>query len=335
MMGAVPSGLRVAAIIPHWNRADLLRSMLAHLPSQTRPFDRIIVVDNGSTDESVEVAERAGAYVIQLERNFGFAAAVNRGIAAANFDWLAIINNDVTLEPEWLERLIHAAVIANASFATGKTLNARDHSRIDGLWDEISRGACALRCCAGALDDNRWNRPRQIRMASMTASLFRRELFHEIGPLDEHFESYLEDVDFGLRCAKASRGGVYEPSAVAYHQGSATMGRWQPRTVRLLSRNQVFLAVKHFAGQPFWPLLTGQLLWGLVALRHGCGWAWLRGKFAARTASSEIPNETHDRAAFAAILRASEEEILAVQRDSEGKIRDSYWRLYAWLAPLR
>ena len=336
MMDAIQPDVRVAAIIPHWNRADLLQSMLAQLPSQTRRFDRVIVVDNGSTDNSVDIAERAGAHVIQLERNQGFAAAVNRGVAAAaGFDWLSILNNDVTLEPEWLESLMHAATAANASFATGKTLSASDHSCIDGLWDEISRGACPLRCGAGALDDARWNRPRQIRMASMTASLFRRELFQELGPLDGRFESYLEDVDFGLRCAKASRRGVYEPSAVAYHQGSATMGRWQARTVQLLSRNQVLLAVKHFRGQRFWPMLAGQLLWGLVALRHRCGWAWIRGKFAARSASSEIPNETYDAAAFAAILRASEAEILSIQRQADGKIRDRYWRLYAWLAPLR
>ncbi len=117
-------------------------------------------------------------------------------------------------------------------------------------------------------------------MASLTACLIRREAFNALGPLDERFESYLEDVDFGLRCAKAGLTGVYEPAAVAYHQGSSTWGRWNPDTVRLLSRNQILLAAKHFRGQPQWPILVGQLLWGLVALRHGCGWAWLEGKLA-------------------------------------------------------
>ncbi len=335
-MTVVSSTARVAAIIPHWNRSGLLQSMLPQLELQTRPFDRVIVVDNGSTDGSADIAERAGAHVIRLERNFGFAAAVNRGIAAAaGFDWIAILNNDVTLDAGWLERLTHAATTSNASFATGKTLRANDQSCIDGLWDEISRGSCPLRCGAGAPDEERWNKPRPVRMASMTASLFRRELFYEVGFLDERFESYLEDIDFGLRCAKASRGGVYEPSAIAYHQGSSTFGRWQVRTVRLLSRNQVFLAVKHFRGQPLWPVLVGQSLWGLVALRHGCGWAWICGKFAARAASSEIPNDTYDIPAFAAILHASETEILKVQHRGDGQLLDRYWRAYAWLAPLR
>lgn len=323
--------VRVAAIIPHWNRADLLGAMLPHLRLQTRPFDRVIVVDNGSTDGSAEIAGHGGAHVIRLERNCGFAAAVNQGIAAAaGFDWLAILNNDVTLDPAWLERLLEAATQSNASFAAGKILCAQDRSRIDGLWDEISRGACPVRYGAGSADGPQWNRRGTIRMASMTASLFRRELFDDLGPLDERFESYLEDVDFGLRCAKAGRCGVYEPSAVAWHEGSFTLGRWHSRTVRLLSRNQVFLAVKHFRGQPLWPIVAGQVLWGLVTLRHGCGWAWLRGKLAARNAAGEIPNDTHDPVAFATILRASEAEIL------KDRIHvDRYWRLYAWLAPLQ
>ena len=72
--------MKVAAVVPHWNRRDLLQTLLANLGEQTRPFDEIIVVDNGSADDSVLVAERAGARVIRLERNLGFAAAVNRGI---------------------------------------------------------------------------------------------------------------------------------------------------------------------------------------------------------------------------------------------------------------
>lgn len=322
---------RVAAIVPHWNRADLLASMLPHLNLQTQRFDRVIVVDNGSTDSSAEIAERAGAHVIRLDSNQGFATAVNQGIAAATgFEWLAVLNNDVTLDPAWLERLLHAATMTNASFATGKILSAQDHSRIDGLWDEISRGACPMRCGAGAADGLQWNHRRTIRMASMTASLFRRELFDDLGFLDARFESYLEDVDFGLRCAKAGRHGVYEPAAVAYHEGSATLGRWHSRTVRLLSRNQVFLAVKHFRGQPKWPIVVGQALWGFVALRHGCGWAWMKGKFAARNSAAEIPGDTHDVSGFSAVLRASESEILKDRVKA-----DRYWRLYAWLAPLR
>jgi len=101
--------MTVAAVIPHWNRRDLLAALLENLKRQTKPLDEIIVADNGSTDNSAEMAERAGARVLRLGRNRGFAAAVNQGIEAAAAEWIAILNNDVTLDPRWLETLLDAA----------------------------------------------------------------------------------------------------------------------------------------------------------------------------------------------------------------------------------
>src|SRR6185436_12218966 len=115
-----------------------------------------------------------------------------------------------------------------------------------------------------------------------TAALFRAELFRKAGLLDESFESYLEDVDFGLRCSALGLEGSYIPQAVAWHRGSASLGRWHSKTVRLISRNQVLLLARHYPRRLLvraaWPILVAQLLWGVVALRHGCGFAWLRGK---------------------------------------------------------
>jgi len=326
---------RVAAIIPHWNRADLLDELLKNLRQQKRPFERVIVVDNGSTDDSVEVAAREGAEVIRLASNLGFAVAVNRGVAAAaDADWVAILNNDVTLDPDWLQTLLASAESSGAGFATGKILQARDHSRIDGTWDEISRGACALRCGAGAIDGPFWNRPRKIRIAPMTALLVKRSLFMGLGGLDERFESYLEDVDFGLRCALAGHSGVYEPAAISYHYGNSTWGRWHSDAVRLLARNQVLLTAKHFRGLPRWPILAGQLLWGLVALRHGCVWPYLQGKWAGLRLASRLPSD-HEGSrpeVVAAVLSESEREIVAVQQQTGC---ERYWRLYFLCVPPR
>jgi len=166
--------MKVAAVVPHWNRRDLLQALLANLREQTRAFDEIIVVDNGSEDDSVEVAERAGARVIRFESNLGFAPAVNRGIASTDADWIAILNNDVTLDPEWLTSLLAAAQESDIWFATGKTLTAADRSVIDGAFDAISRGACAYRCGAGKPDGPLWNQPRRNKAAVMGAMRIRR-----------------------------------------------------------------------------------------------------------------------------------------------------------------
>ena len=324
--------MQVAAIIPHFNRRDLLDPLFKSLYSQSRAFDEIILVDNGSQDGSAALATALGARVISLEKNLGFAAAVNRGIESSTAGWIAILNNDVTLAPDWLELLLETT----ASFATGKILKASDHSLIDGTFDEISRAACAWRCGQGRPDAPVWNQRRQIRMAPMTAAIFRRSIFNEIGHLDENFGSYLEDVDFGIRCALAGHSGAYIPSAVAYHRGSATWGAWNKDTVKRIARNQILLTVKHFGGQPLWPIVAGQLLWGLVALRHFRGTSYLRGKFSGwKTAralyreptelSPELSEDRISRLAF-----ESEREIFALQQQTGF---DRYWRAYFWLLP--
>jgi GT2 family glycosyltransferase len=323
---------RVAAVIPHWNRRDLLHSLLESLRAQTRRFDEVLVVDNGSTDDSAELAERAGARVLRLGRNFGFAPAVNRGIEAAQAEWVAILNNDVTLDPAWLQKLLEAASQENVSFATGKILSASHPTLIDGTFDELSRGACAHRCGSAKPDAPVWNLPRHIRFAPMTAAIFRKQLFAELGGLDESFGSYLEDVEFGLRCAVTGHDGLYVPSAVAHHRGSATLGEWNKATVWRIARNQALLAAKHFQGQPRWPLVAGQLLWGLLALRHGRGWAWLCGKLAGirdARAIGKLSVSAEKTNRMAAVLRASEESIRALQRETGF---DSYWRAYFWLS---
>jgi GT2 family glycosyltransferase len=329
--------MKVAAVVPHWNRRDLLQTLLANLGEQTRPFDEIIVVDNGSTDDSAAVAERAGAKVVRLERNVGFAAAVNRGIEASKTDWIAVLNNDVTLAPDWLTTLLAAAENEQAWFATGKILTAADPSRIDGTFDAISLGACACRCGSGKPDGPFWDQQRRIRMAPMTAALFQRQLFAEIGSLDEGFESYLEDVDFGIRCAIRERWGIYVPSAIAYHQGSSTWGQWNKYSVRLIARNQVLLTAKHFGGLSRWPIVAGQLLWGLVALCHGCAGAYLQGKMAGMRVARSIPAQrpasenTEALNKVVAFVRESEKTILEVQRQTGF---DRYWRAYFWLRGL-
>jgi GT2 family glycosyltransferase len=329
--------MKVAAVVPHWNRRDLLRTLLVNLREQTRPFDEIIVVDNGSTDDSADLAERAGAKVVRLEDNLGFAAAVNRGIEATSADWVAILNNDVTLGPDWLATLLATAQKEDTWFATGKTLSANDPNRIDGTFDAISRGACACRCGSGKSDGPFWNQPRRIRMAPMTAALFQRRLFEEIGFLDEAFESYLEDVDFGIRCAIRGRWGLYVPSATACHLGSSTWGEWNKYSVRLIARNQLLLTAKHFRGLSRWPIVAGQLLWGIVALCHGCAGAYLEGKMSgmriARTLPPQRPASGNIEAVIdiEAFVRESEQTILEIQRQTGF---DRYWRAYFWLPGL-
>jgi GT2 family glycosyltransferase len=319
---------KLTVVIPTWNRAGLLARALGNLAQQTYQIDRIIVVDNGSTDDSAAIATRAGADVISLAANVGFAAAVNRGIrAAAEMEWICVLNNDVTLEPDWLARILAGLEGGKAWFATGKLLDAQARDRIDGSFDAVCRGACGWRCGHGRLDSPLWNQSRTIQLAPFTAAVFRAALFDRVGLLDEQFESYLEDIDFGLRCAEAGLSGLYVPQAVGYHQGSATLGRWHPDMVRKIARNQVLLVAKHYPPNWVlrygWPVFIAQALWGIVALRHGALVSYLTGKVEGLLRFREARGKTC--AHFPAIIEKSEREIREIQQLTGF---DLYWRLY-------
>jgi GT2 family glycosyltransferase len=315
-------------VIPNWNGRALLVRLLERLAAQTRPPEEVLVVDNGSTDGSAEAARALGARVIEMGSNAGFARAVNRGVGESAGAWIGVVNNDVEPREDWLERLLEGA--GQAWFATGKILSHAAPAQIDGAWDALARSGCACRCGSGAGDGPRWSQRRRIRIAPLTAALVRRATFERIGMLDERFESYLEDVDFGLRCALAGLDGAYVPEAVAWHRGSATLGAWSPPMVRLVARNQVLLVAKHFSKkclmQNAWAVLAGQALWGVLALRHGSGLAYLRGKWEGLRRFRAWRGVGGAR--LEEILVESEAEIRTLARE-EGS--GWYWRLYCAL----
>jgi hypothetical protein len=330
----------VTVIVPVWNGRGLLQHLLCSLRAQTHAAATVLIVDDGGHDGSAELAEAMGARAISMAEHGGFAKAVNWGIRESRTPLVAIVNNDVELAPDWLEKLV-AGMEAGVWFATGRILQAADRSRIDATYDAVCRGGTAWRVGHACLDGPAFREARDIRFAPFTAALFRAELFDRVGLLDERFESYLEDVDFGLRCALAGYAGRYVPNAEAWHKGSATLGRWHPETTRLTARNQVFLIAKHYPGRMLasyaWPIFVAQLLWGLVALRHGRGWPWLRGKVEGVGRFTKFRNDARSKApsggpALAQILRGGEQEIERVQRESG---REIYWTLYFLLTAFR
>jgi GT2 family glycosyltransferase len=308
----------VTAIIPVHNRADLLASLLDTIARQTTPFAETIVVDNASTDGAADLARARGCRVIAMHENAGFARAVNAGWKAASTEWVAILNSDVELDDRWLENLTSAA--GAAAFAAGTIFDAATRETIDGTYDLVSRAACAWRAGHGEIAQA--NSITAIAIAPATACLFRRDVLEQLSGFDESFGSYLEDVDLGLRCLRRGLTGIYIPDALAWHHGSATLGRWSPRVVRLIARNQLLLIARHFDRalfrSCFWPIVAGQLLWGLVALRHGRPLAWLAGKMEGLRA---FHLEAQPCPGLRDFLDSSECEI-------RRRATDPYWRWY-------
>lgn len=273
---------RTTIVVPNYNGAAHLESLLPSIAAQTRAAARVIVVDNNSSDNSRTVVADSAIWR-SLDKNYGFAYAVNRGIELVDTDFVAIVNNDIILDSHWLEALENTLADPHCAFACPLLRAAHSPNLIDGTWDLLSRSGCPLRALHGeSLSTPQVQSPRDIVFPPMTAALFRTSVFRQLGGLDESFQNYLEDVDFGLRAALAGFRGRFVPSASAAHTGSATLGAWSHRSTYWNARNQVLLLARHYPTTLLrrwcFPIFTGQLLYLLLAARHGQLFAAIRGK---------------------------------------------------------
>ncbi len=326
----------ITVIIPNWNGGSRLERTLQSVARQTLTPQSVIVIDDGSTDDSPLAAERAGAQLIRLTQNSGFSRAVNTGLHAATTTWVLILNNDVILEDDCLAVLVSTCQRHNVPFAAPKLLSLRQPDRLDGSFDLLARSGCAWRAGHGrpVMPDSASTVPAQF--IPLTAALVNRSVFLEAGYLEERFESYLEDIEFFLRVALLGLSGLYVPTAVARHEGSATLGAWSPRMVELIARNQLLLVARHWPRNWFlrygWPVLAGQLLWGLLACRRGAGAAWVRGKWAGIRMFRQYRSTSRpaDPATFERILSDSEFRLRELQ-NSMGPER--FWSAYFLCVP--
>jgi GT2 family glycosyltransferase len=265
----VAAGLSL--VIPNWNGLRWLPGCLASLATQTVAPDEVIVVDNGSTDGSLEYlgADHPGVTLIELGTNTGFAVAANHGIRAARGDLVALINTDVVLDPDWLARMAAAldADPASASAAC-KMLDLADRRFVYDAGDVLRRdAACEQRGRFGP-DQPGFDQPGEVFGACAGAALYRRAAVLDAGGFDERYFAYLEDVDLALRLRLAGWRCRYEP-AVALHAGEGSSHQLAGAHHYLVQRNTLLLVGKAFPLR-WLPLVAyRQLSWLREAARQG------------------------------------------------------------------
>ena len=327
-----PAQPTITVIIPCLNRPDLLEAVLRCVRAQRHTVAEILVIDDGSSEDLSSVAAVAGARVIRLPGTQGFAAAVNRGFAEARSEWLAVLNNDVQIPPTWLSMLLAGAESDHSAFACGKLLDASDPERIDGTFDLLCRGGTAWQCGNGRMDGPQWSQPQVIQFPSFTAILIRRSTLDAVGGLDERYGSYLEDLDWGAKCAAFGLRGIYVPAAVGLHAGSATLGAWRSATVRMISRNQILFYLKNLRGAGLFRTVVAQLLWMTLAARHGKLWSAVEGKCAGLCRVREWTRQESWWPRIRESVEESEASLLSFQKRSGF---DTYWHLYFRLTGTR
>lgn len=271
--------MKIAVIIVNWNAGDSLSRCLASVAVQERHPDRVIVVDNGSQDGSLERALDRFSFVesIRLDANVGFAAANNLALrACSDCDWVALLNPDAFPAPSWLARLAAAAERhpSHAAFAS-QLRQAADSALLDGAGDVYHVSGLAWRAGHGTPLPAR-DEPREVFSPCAAAALYRRDALMDIGGFDERYFCYLEDVDLGFRLRLRGHRCLYVPDAVVLHVGSGTTGRGSDFSTYHGHRNLVWTFFKDMPATLLLLYLPQHLLLNVLSV------AWFAARGQAR-----------------------------------------------------
>ncbi|MBW6503937.1 glycosyltransferase family 2 protein [bacterium] len=298
-----------SVIILNWNGRHLLEECLDSVSSQSFRDFETIVVDNGSTDGSVDwLKDRFGDAVltVALPSNLGFAGGNNAGIRVARGSYVILLNNDTAADPRWLAALADAVRRhPDAGMFTPKILNFYRRDEIDNTGhliylDGLARGRDRLE-----KDGGRFNEEGETLWPSGCAGVYKREMLDRIGLLDESFFAYGEDVDLGLRARWAGWPCFYVPTAVVYHKYSATTGAYSPQKAFLVERNRIWILFKNFPAR--------EIL--LSPLRTGYRYAYhLAGALSGRGAAGKFAGEYSIGRLFLETLRAEVSALAGIPR---------------------
>ena len=222
--------MNISVLIISWNNKSDLKNCLNSLLHQTENGFEIIVVDNNSNDGTVEMIRQNFPNVILIEEteNLGFAEGCNRGISISTGEWIATLNQDTTVEPDWMAELtLHAQSAESDLGMLQSQLLFMDEPQL------INSTGILLTRNAGGMDRDfrelarKGDPVEEIFCPTAGAAMYRREMLDQVrlksGYFDRTFFMYWEDLDLGWRCRLAGWRSLYIPTAIVYHrfQGSS------------------------------------------------------------------------------------------------------------------
>ncbi|MGA9876157.1 MAG: glycosyltransferase family 2 protein [Solirubrobacteraceae bacterium] len=303
----------VTLAVLNYNGRDLLPVILTSIFEQTARGFRVHVLDDASSDDSlVYLAEHwPQVRVLPSSANLGISASMARAVASAETTYVAVLNNDLELDPRWLAEM-RATLERHpeAAAADGKMLNFHRRGELDGAGDTMGRDGYPRRRGQGEPDTGQYDEPGEVFSATGGAALFRRGAFDAVGPFDSDLGAYYEDVDWGFRARLRGMTVRYAPTAVSYHMGSATTSRDSGRYAALIVRNQTIVVLKDFPAalllRHLQRILFFELKWAIFNALHGLGGAHARGLLAAARA---LPGTLRKRRAIQRLRSAPTHEL--------------------------
>ena len=257
----------IYTVILNTNRKEDTLACLASLEQSSYLNHRIIVLDNASTDGSVEAISAAYPQVeiINLQENKGYAGNNNVGIQAAvehGAEWIFVLNEDTTLAPDCLDQLINATKDLPDCGIVGPLVYHYDEPTViqsaggslGPFWRSKHEGQ-------NEPDNGQYSEPRPVEWISGCAILVRAEVIDQVGMLDERFFYYWEETEW---CLRARRGGwevIHVPAAKLWHKGVQKDYKPNPNVTYYNTRNRLLLMAKHQAP---------------IKVRAAAGWEILR-----------------------------------------------------------
>ena len=238
-------------IVVSYRKGELLEHCLFSVQEALRlvngPAELILVLNEATSEDERDFARRfANAVVIAEPANTGFSAAVSLGIRRSEGEWVALLNDDATVEPEAFARMLAVGASAGdiGSVATQMRFFDRPET-INSAGIEVDRLGVAYDRLLGLPLSASESDAIEVFGASAGAALYRRTMLDEIGSFDESFFAYLEDVDVAWRAQMKGWRCLYAPEAIVFHHHSATLGHRSRQKYYLAGRNRVRLLAKN------------------------------------------------------------------------------------------
>jgi len=214
---------QLSIVIPSRYRPDLLRHCLTKVCDHRPANSQIIVIDDGSAADTIgrSAGEFPGVEVVRNPRPMGFAAAANRGIAAATGDVIELLNDDTQVTPGWAEAALPWFDDSTVAAVAPLVLQGPRGDAvpvIDSAGDEYDRGGFARKRGHGEPLSDRYREPCDVFGASASSAFYRADVLRSVGAFPENFGAYFEDVDLAWRIHRAGYRTMYEPRSIVWHR---------------------------------------------------------------------------------------------------------------------
>ena len=242
--------MKVSVVTPNYNGEKFLKAFFESLNNDSQLIGEVIIVDNGSTDNSKEYIMNSSfnfpVKLIENKENVGFSPAVNQGISEAKNEYIFSLNNDTEVKKGSIKALVDLISSDDKIFSVQAKMLQHDNKKlIDDVGDEYNLLAWTKKTGENH-NSNEYIEVREIFSACAGAAMYKKSLLSEMGMFDDNFFAYMEDVDLAIRSKINGYRNLLCPDAIVYHIGSATSGsRYNEFKVRLAARNNVWVVYKN------------------------------------------------------------------------------------------